>query len=398
MSSAPSTRSQNEPKGAPPLADLDARLDWGRLRQEHPHFKVVKLLKTLPADEVLSNDPEAFRRRLAEIRLQYPGPDAPIVDWVPIFVHERLEKFVDKELRRSTLANDYYALKGHILPDFGGWPVSEVRLADLKHLRRFWRNKSKPSGEPYAPDSVNTWLKVLRNFLSDIWANAGRGDCPATRVEDLSCSEAEAKSLTAAELREFLGKMKELYPQHYAMNYLGFTVGCRFGALSALQWKNVDFECGEVRMRLSHYLGTTADGTKTKKYKDFPLPDQLAKVLREHRQSLVAKGMDCGEDDLVFPGDVDDPEEAALNGHMSLNTLNDAMKAVQAALGWEEKVTSKSMRRTLTTLMTASGANRLQIKAISGHDTDRMVDHYANLPVSEKAKLMAPVIELFPGQ
>src|SRR5580658_6677812 len=117
--------------------------------------------------------------------------------------------------------------------------------------------------------------------------------------------------------RFFLAKVNELYPQHYAMTFLGFMIGARPSTLRPLRRNGAEpdvlWEEKVVLLRRSNPLRQEiVDQTKTGIDQEIPLPPAVVDVLSEHVASLPPGAMrDCG---LLFP---------SINGDMRARSVLD---------------------------------------------------------------------------
>lgn len=199
----------------------------------------------------------------------------------------------------------------------------------------------------------------------------------------------QPNSMSAAQMPIFLAKMKELYPQHYAMTFLGFVIGARPSTLRPLRRRGPepDILWNErlVLLRRSNPLGQAiVDETKTSLDQEIPLPELALQVLREHADALPEGPM--RDSNLLFP--------AITGGTRSRSVLDKPFRRVLRELGWTLKLTPKGMRRTFQDLARQADVHDFVARAISGHATERMQRHYSTAQLEEMRDAVGKVATL----
>ncbi len=127
---------------------------------------------------------------------------------------------------------------------------------------------------------------------------------PFDTSEHPAYTHEEPNALSAEEGRAFLAKMRELYPQHFAMVVLALATGLRPSSLRPLrrQGPQADVLWGEgvILVRRSHTRGDEVmNTTKTGHRQRIALPPELVEILRWHADTLPEGPM--AESDLLFP-------------------------------------------------------------------------------------------------
>jgi hypothetical protein len=83
------------------------------------------------------------------------------------------------------------------------------------------------------------------------------------------------------------------------------------------------------------------------------------------------------EVDLLFP--------SLITGELqSKSALQKPFNNVAKALGLKKRITPKAMRRSFKDIARAAGVEAVVRKAVSGHATDRMEQHYSTAGAGEK--------------
>ena len=131
-----------------------------------------------------------------------------------------------------------------LIPVFGRLRVDELRTADVVVWRdqvARWirdgmpstrkRDEGKQKIVKLSPVTANGWLSILKVICAAMTKHYELARDPAKPVEYFPAprtyTREQPNALTAAQIPIFAAKMKELYPQHYAMVLLGFGIGAR---------------------------------------------------------------------------------------------------------------------------------------------------------------------------
>ena len=292
----------------------------------------------------------------------------------------------------STLENRVDVLNRHILPDFGDHYVDAVGRADVLA----WREQAKEriglrTKRRVAPATVNGWVRVLQALVASYYADNGLGPSPLTRIRALrepSRRKDDPNTLAPDLLPVVLDKFEQLYPQHYALLFIGLSTGMRWSELSALEWDDIDEEAGvirSVRGQVRKRVGTR----KVDDEVDFPLLPEMLEVLRRHRRRLVEEQSPGLNKGLVFPSKV--------GGYSYSNRLSKPLDRVRRELGIPHRLTSKVMRRTFNNLLRRKAVDRLVLRSLTGHSSERMTARYSTVFEDERHQAVAQVVTAMVG-
>ena len=192
----------------------------------------------------------------------------------------------------------------------------------------------------------------------------------------------------------FLEQMKALYPQHYAMAYLGFATGLRPSTLRPLRRRGerADFLPADSKLYVRRSAGRgqrVLNRTKQKTRYAIALPAELVEVLTWHVATQLATDLQR-ESDLLFP---------SVNGFIREPTvLNKPFGVVSEELHLGYRFTQKGMRRTFNDLARQAKVEMLVVKSISGHKTDEMVELYSTINADEQRAGLGHVLRLINGK
>ena len=128
---------------------------------------------------------------------------------------------------------------GEYVPGFGDFFLDKIETGDVERWKE--RMAALVAAGDYAPTSINTWISVLRVIMK---AAKRAFDLPTvvtdgvryldTSEHDIYTDE-EPNALLPAEVPPFMAKLRELFPQHFAMAYLGLITGLRPSTLRPLR-------------------------------------------------------------------------------------------------------------------------------------------------------------------
>lgn len=178
----------------------------------------------------------------------------------------------------------------HILPALGEHFLDAISADDVIVLRDAWSKETVGKGaraRPIRAVTVNGRLRVLRQLLADV-LHPYRLPNPAERVDSVREPKRRApKGLEPAALRAVLDKLRELTPQWYPIAFTKAVTGQRWGAVSALEWPQIDdaIKRGSISFDRAHVRGEL-DDQKTGADVEVPLVPELLDVLEEQRAEL----------------------------------------------------------------------------------------------------------------
>jgi integrase len=248
-----------------------------------------------------------------------------------------------------------------------------------------------------SPTTVNGYLAILRVVMKAARRKFQLVHDAMDGVENLDTSEHETyteeepNALLPDEVGPFVTKFRALYPQHFAMLYLGLITGLRPSTLRPIRRRgpeaDVRWEEGRLFVRRSHSLGEEVmRTTKQKRRYAIDLPPEAMAVLRWHVETQL-ETPEQEDSDLLFP--------SITGGFRTQKVLNVPIAEVAAEIGITKPLTQRALRRTFNDLARAAQVNDLVTRSISGHLTDQMQRHYSTVNGAEQRDALAKVIRLF---
>lgn len=298
------------------------------------------------------------------------GRNAVVGDYVEEYLtHLKTRR---KPATQATIENFKSSWRNRIEPTCGQWVPMDIRRADLLNLIKDWEKLKKEDDTYYAAKSIKTWRDALTPFLSWIFEQIAREDVHILRRLPIVQSDPNARkgrALSPEEGKKLLDYLFEHRPFWYTFVYLSLITGQRFGSVSALRWVDVDRD--KIRFIESQYRGSRKVGSKTGKILTLPMTPALWGVLEAHRDYLEAiqhPNLDLG---LVFPGMADGVQR----GHLTSDKLRMVLTRACKQIGIE-KVAPHDLRRTANTWMVDGGVSPSLVRAIVGHSSAQLTDHY----------------------
>jgi len=364
---------QREIKKVLPLDALQAhqwlQAELARIKSGRPLPQVAKLRFSEFAESLLSEKVEKGEIRSAKGRERWGYTLVHLIDGT---TGEKAEKHV---------------------PAFGDMYVDKIHVSHVEA----WKLglASLINAGDYSPVTVNGWLSILRVVMKAA-KRTFELPHPATEgVEDFDVSEhvtytaEEPNALLPEQVPMFLAAIRELYPQHYGMTFLGFATGLRPSMLRPLRRKgsnpDVLWPHCRILIRRSETKGEVMNKTKTGTRYPIDVPKDLMDVLTWHAETQLSTP-EQQESDLLFP--------SIAGGFRAATVLNKPFADVCERLGLP-LLTQRGLRRTFQDLMRRAKVDILIKKSISGHATDNMVELYSTVAPTEQRESIAKVIYLF---
>lgn len=173
-----------------------------------------------------------------------------VVDLAEQFLSEHVVNLADRtagEYRRS--------LKKGILPKIGALKVQDVARHDIANLHRGLRN---------TPSEANRILAILSKMfnLAEVWGYRADHTNPCRHVKKYAEVKRE-RMLSAQELGRLGEALRGFNGSPYAVAAIKLLVftGARLSEILSLQWEQIDFTRGEVR--LANHKTSRTSGAKT---------------------------------------------------------------------------------------------------------------------------------------
>jgi integrase len=255
---------------------------------------------------------------------------------------------------KSLRADDQKPLLRDVTPD-----------AIRRHLGETLKRKSA--------STVNMERKVLRVFFRRAVANGRIATDPCLAVKGLRADPdaRRRRPFTVDEVKTLLGKASGFWR---VAVLTGFYTGLRISDIAEMPVGAVDFKEGMIRVK------TRKTGTRVA----VPIPAALAAVLKARIDELGKPGPDA----LLWP------DYAAQTSGQRSGEFHKLLVAAGLADTRTHRSTGKgrdaaregstisfhSLRHSFVSLLKATGSGQTIAKALAGHASDDISDHYTTLP------------------
>lgn len=205
----------------------------------------------------------------------------------------------------------------------------------------------------------------------DIGEHVGGEARPARKTKE---------TLTLDELAGILEAAKQESPDVRVMIVVQVSTGMRFAELSALEWRDINFDSARLRIERSQVEGEVGAPKTEATRRDVYLSPAVVEALREHRRWQIEEqvaGLDKG---LVFP--------STIGTYRTPKMLQKRMERCCKIAGVEKHISSHCLRKTANNLLRQSNSE-VTVRAMMGHATSEMTQLYSNVDQNEKARAHA---------
>ena len=298
--------------------------------------------------------------------------DMPLADYAELWI-VHVEKTGRK--RPHVVDTDAYRAEQHILPLLGHLYVGDIGKPELVEWMKRVPSIVKEDGTPYAKETLKSVWRLLCTMLRDAELLIGiKNDAPNNmRFRVDAPAQTKKPALTRSELTAILRELEHESPDVATMIWVQATTGMRFGEVSALTWDEMDFDEGLIHVRRSQVDGKVFP-TKTSTNRTVPMFPEVRRRLLAHREWLDDKRWKR-EDGLVFP---------SRNGNYRTSTVTrKPLDRCAARAGIKKAVSNQTLRRTVNNLIRQT-AGEIAARAITGHATQDMTEHYSDVTLEEK--------------
>ncbi len=284
-----------------------------------------------------------------------------------------LERRVERAEIRDSVARKYgYSLR-HILPIIGDLYVHTITRADVEGYVALRKSQVGIVGG----NSVLNELRLIRTIARDTMAEGYATTYWADRVKPPKVrkySKDRPNRFTPSQAFRVLAEIPKVWQP---LVLLMMSTGLRWGEASALHWEDIDTETNEALIRYGNDRGTLVEVKTDSSYRTVPVDPEVLEALGLRRE----KG-------LVFPVTRGANRGELHRGYPLVNML----KRICAKVG-VPYVKPHGLRRTFNNLG-RTVTERDILKAMSGHSTDVMVEHYSHVELGEKQAVARAILAM----
>ena len=173
------------------------------------------------------------------------------------------------------------SLDKHLLPHFGGQPVSTIKKADILAFRANLGRLPRTNGDVgLSPSRINTIMVPLRMILNEA-ADRFEFETPFKNIKPLKVPKTQVDPFSLDEMRRIFEAVRPDFRNYMIVRFL---TGMRSGELHGLKWKYVDFERRQILIRESYVADrmtdTKTDGSAREIHMSQPVYDALLDQMR----------------------------------------------------------------------------------------------------------------------
>ena len=309
------------------------------------------------------------------------------------YVEELGRRGARGNIRKATAANHADNLERFILPFVGAADVTTFAPRDVKAWLRTLEQLKTPAQRrgagrktyaqeprPYARASLANVWRTMRAFLAWVTVEADLPRNPAAYVrwESDAAPPKQKTVLTQGEVVRLLDAAKaDRDRSAWTMIAVALVGALRASELSALRREDVDLDRGTITIQRSHVDGDIGQPKTKGSRRCVIVPSAVVDAVRalmEWQDGQQTKGLP-----LLFPTTFGTPKTPA--------TINDLLERLAKAATIDRVVTSHALRCTANNLIRQS-AGDLVARAVTGHVTQQMTEHYSLVDVQERTEAL----------
>jgi integrase len=252
----------------------------GVYKKEAAVFDHLETAKLYRSGEVSKNHDRGYHK------------DAPVVIDNRIRFGQLLENWKAFHFQTIDLATQQtYEKKLRYLDFLSTYPVEEINPSLIDKMVIHWKAFETTNKARHSFGKELDTLKVILNFYRK--RHDGRFPISVYREhylagEVIRKSKDGIKSLNLEDLRKFLAALKgQMNPRFFPIAFCQFCLSLRIGEACGLQWDDLDFKTGSVRIQRTvvwnyeTWEARIKDRPKNGKSRVLVMPDELMRVLQE---------------------------------------------------------------------------------------------------------------------
>ncbi|MCP4499011.1 MAG: site-specific integrase [Deltaproteobacteria bacterium] len=280
--------------------------------------------------------------------------------------------------RPHSLDRNLHVAERFILPFLAHLQLNEIGKPELSLWMEKLSRMRKADGSAYSLQTFGSAWSLLQTMFNDAESLIGfevRAHHKLRFSVKAPKTTTPKDTLTREELVALLEQTQHETPDIRTMIWVSATTGMRFGELAGLEWRDFDLENLVIHIRRSQ-VGGKMIPTKTSTERTVPLYPNVAEMVIEHRKWL--RKMRIGmRDKVVFP---------SRNGkYRAPAVLKRPLARCAQKAGLEKHVTNQTLRRTVNNLI-RQAAGEIAARAVTGHTTQSMTEHYSDVNVTATEK------------
>ncbi len=211
-------------------------------------------------------------------------------DWL----NDWLNNYVQPTSKQRTYMRYAEIINQHIAPKLGNLEIDELTPYTLQcFVTDLLNNGNLVTGKGLSPNTVNAMITVVQNSLKTAYALGYVKEYNADKIKRPKIQEKKIECFSSAEQK----KIEQYIISKDNVKLFGILLclytGLRIGELLALEWTDIDFIKGELRVNKTCHDGKNVNGvfgriTDTPKtlssIRTIPIPKQLLPMFRETKR------------------------------------------------------------------------------------------------------------------
>lgn len=247
-------------------------------------------------------DQAPMAEALSTLSAALAGAEVPILNaanadqfrpQTPLFKEFAETWYAEKEIewRRSHKARVRDDLTKILIPQFGEKAVGQITKADILAFRaQLAKAPARKKSTPLSSSRINRILNPIRQILNEA---ADRFDyrSPFQNIKQLKVKKSDVDPFTMDEVKAIIANVREDFRHYFTVR---FFTGLRTGEVHGLQWKYVDFDRREIRVRETFVLGEDEYTKTDSSQRDIQMSQVVFDALKEqHKATGTMKYVFC---------------------------------------------------------------------------------------------------------
>ena len=256
-------------------------------------------------------------------------------------------KIIEKRIKYSTFRGYRSAMNAYILKAFGNRPIGNISYLDIENFI----SELDCSGK-----RINNILVPLRSVFKLAFKSGIIDQNIMIMVENRKVEKPQINPLSIEEVNRVLECVQPFYRPFFVV---AFFTGMRAGEMSALKWKNVDFDRRIIKVVETRVYGEEGRPKTNSSYRDIDMLPMVYDALKEQALRTRLQGK------YVFLNQGHKPIE--------IETLRKNAWSKGLEKGGLEYRPVIQTRHTFATMMVSSGENLGWIQKMMGHSSLKMI-------------------------
>jgi integrase len=280
---------------------------------------------------------------------------------------ERWAKITRKRVKTSTFRGYQIAMNAYILDRFGNVPISRISYIDIEEFITDLDCSNK---------RINNLLVPLRGVFKLAHRSGFIENNIMSMVENRKIEKPKISPLSIEEVDHFLECVQSFYRPFFVV---AFFTGMRAGEMSALKWKNVDFDRRIIKIVETRVYGEEGRPKTNSSYRDIDMLPMVYDALKKQELKTRLRSK------YVFLNQDNKPIEIET---LRKNAWSKGLK--KAGIDYRPVIQT---RHTFATMMVSSGENLGWIQKMMGHSslkmiTDKYFSYIPNMTHHDGSKFM----------